>query len=317
MTTRAVEVLDVPSGLAARVPTPAPGDARLARLSLNQRTTARWTLREAIDGAVAAGVPAIGVWREPVAEVGLATARVWLADAGLRVSSVCRGGFFTSADPAERDAAHESNLAAIDETAELGAGALVLVPGGLPEGDRDLRAARARAAEAVAALVPYAQDRRVRLGIEPMHPIYAADRGVVSTLGQALDIAEQFPADVVGVVVDTFHVWWEPDVERQIARAAGRITSYQVCDWITPLPADALLSRGMVGDGHIDFATLTRAVAAAGYTGDVEVEIFNADVWAAPGDDVVATFARRYVELVEPHLLPPPSDLLTVQRGTS
>ncbi len=152
-------------------------------------------------------------------------------------------------------AAHESNLAAIDETAELGAATLVLVPGGLPGGDRDLSAARARAAEAIAALVPYAQDLGVRLGIEPMHPMYAADRGVVSTLEQALDIAEQFPADVVGVVVDTFHVWWEPGVEHQIARAAGRITSYQVCDWITPLPADALLSRGMVGDGHIDFAT--------------------------------------------------------------
>ncbi len=302
MTTRAVEVLDVPSGLPARVATPAPGDPRLARLSLNQRTTAKWTLREAIDGAVNAGLPSIGVWREPVAEVGLSTARDRLADSGLRVSSVCRGGFFTSAERSERTAAHESNLAAIHETAELGAATLVLVPGGLPEGDRDLSAARARAADAIAALVPYARDLGVRLGIEPMHPIYAADRGVVSTLEQALDIAEQFPADVVGVVVDTFHVWWDPGLERQIARAAGRITSYQVCDWITPLPADALLSRGMVGDGHIDFATLTSAVAAAGYTGDVEVEIFNADVWATPGDDVVATFARRYVELVEPHL---------------
>lgn len=103
-------------------------------------------------------------------------------------------------------------------------------------------------------------------------------------------------------MVDTFHVWWEPGVEEQIARAAGRIACYQVCDWITPLPPDALLARGMMGDGHIDLATLTRAVAAAGYTGDVEVEIFNADVWEAAGADVVATCARRYVELVQPHL---------------
>jgi len=106
----------------------------------------------------------------------------------------------------------------------------------------------------------------------------------------------------VGVVIDTFHVWWDPDVERQVARAAGRIASYQVCDWITPLAADALLSRGMMGDGHVDYAMLTRAVAAAGYTGDVEVEIFNAEIWAASGADVVATMARRFVELVEPHL---------------
>ncbi len=293
---------DVPSGTPARVPTPAPGDPRLARLSLNQRTTAAWTLREAIDGAVAAGLSSVGLWREPVAEVGLETACAWVAAAGLRVSSLCRGGFFTSSDEASRRAAHESNIAAIDEAAALGCRALVLVPGGLPVGDRDLAAARLRVSEAIAALVPYARERQVVLAIEAMHPIYAADRGVVSTLAQALDIAEQFAPDEVGVVVDTFHVWWEPGIEAQIARAGERIVSYQVGDWITPLPADALLARGMVGDGHIDFRALTQAVSAAGYTGDVEVEVFHADVWAAPGAAVVATLARRYVEHVEPYL---------------
>lgn len=295
-------LVDVPSGRTARSPTPLPGDPRLARLSLNQRTTAEWSLWQAIEGCVEAGLPSIGVWREPVAEVGVRTAAAWLRDAGLRVSSVCRGGFFTSADPEERGAAHAANLEAIAETAALGAACLVLVPGGLPSGSRDLEGARGRAREAVAALVPAAADAGVRLGIEPMHPIFAADRGVVSTLAQALDMAEQFPADVVGVVVDTFHLWWEPGVLAQITRAGNRIVSYQVCDWITPLPADTLLSRGMMGDGHIDFAALTAAVAATGYTGDVEVEIFNADVWAAPGHDVLATLARRYVELVEPSL---------------
>jgi sugar phosphate isomerase/epimerase len=293
---------DVPGGLPARVPTPAPGDPRLGRLSLNQRTTARWSLREALDGAVAAGLPSVGLWREPVAEVGLDLARGWVRDAGLRVSSLCRGGFFTASDPAERAAAHADNLAAIDEAAALGAPTLVLVPGGLPAGDRDLAGARARAVEAIAALAPYARERAVVLGVEPMNPIYAADRGVVSTLAQALDIAERFPPEEVGVVVDTFHLWWEPGVHEQVARAGGRIVSYQVCDWITPLPADALLARGMVGDGHVDFAAFTRAVAGAGYSGDIEVEIFNADVWAAPGADVVATLSRRYVELVEPYL---------------
>lgn len=277
----------------------------LARLSLNQRTIAGWDLRTAIDGCVAAGIPAIGVWREPLAEVGVPTATGWLRDAGLRVSSICRGGFFTSADPVARKEAHEENLRALDEAAALGAPTLVLVPGGLPDGDRDLAGARARAAEAVAALAPEAGARGVRLGIEPMHPIFAADRGVVSTLAQALDIAEQLPADQVGVVIDTFHLWWEPGIVDQIARAGDRIVSYQVGDWITPLPPDALLSRGMVGDGHIDFATFTSAVAATGYAGDVEVEIFNADLWAAPGAEVVETLARRYVELVQPHLAAP------------
>lgn len=297
-----VAAVDVPSGAPAPVATPVPGDPRLARLSLNQRTTPRWTLREAIDGAVAAGLPAIGLWREPVAEVGLEVAAGWVAESGLRVSSLCRGGFFTSRDPAEQAAAEASNRAAIDEAAALGTSTLVLVPGGLPPGDRDLAAARGRVTEAVARLAPYAVDRGVRLGIEPMHPIYAADRGVVSTLAQALDIAEQFSADAVGVVADTFHLWWEPGVDQQIARAGERILSYQIGDWITPLPPDPLLARGMPGDGHIDFAAFTRAVAAAGYRGDVEVEIFNAEIWAAPPEQVVATMARRYVELVACHL---------------
>lgn len=273
------------------------------RLSLNQRTTAEWSLREAIDGCVRAGLPAIGVWREPVAEAGLEVAVAWVREAGLRVSSVCRGGFFTGADPRARREAHEENLRALDEAAALGAPTLVLVPGGLPEGDRDLGAARERAAEAVALLAPEAAARGVRLGIEPMNPIYAADRGVVSTLAQALSMAEQLPVEQVGVVVDTFHLWWEPDVHETVRRAGDRIVSYQLADWITPLPPDALLSRGMPGDGHIDFAAFTRAVADAGYTGDIEVEIFNADIWAAPGDRTVATLARRYAELVEPHLL--------------
>lgn len=294
-------VVDQPSGAPARVPTPEPGDPRLARLSLNQRTTAEWSLAQAVDGCVTAGLPAIGVWREPVAELGLETAVRLVRDAGLRVSSLCRGGFFTGPAETAREA-HDENVRALDEAAALGAPVLVLVPGGLPPGDRDLPGARARAAEAVAALVPEALARGVRLGIEPMHPIYAADRGVVSTLAQALDLAEQHPVEAVGVVVDTFHLWWEPDVAAQVARAGERIASYQVADWITPLPPDALLSRGMPGDGHVDLCAFTAAVAAAGYTGDVEVEVFNADVWAAPGAEVVATLARRHVELVAPHL---------------
>lgn len=296
------EIVDIPSGTPARTATPLPGDPRLARLSLNQKTVNQWSLRQAIDGCVSHGIPALGVWREPLADVGLTTGATWIRDAGLRVSSLCRGGFFTTSDPAEQRRRHDDNLRAIDEAAELGAPCLVLVPGGLPKGDRDIAAARARAAHAVEALVPHALAASVRLAIEPMHPIYAADRGVISTLAQALDIAEPLPIEAVGVVVDTFHIWWEPDVENQIARAADRIASYQICEWITPLPADTLLSRGMMGDGHIDFATLTAAVTATGYHGHVEVEIFNADVWTADGDAVLETVSRRYVELVEPYV---------------
>jgi sugar phosphate isomerase/epimerase len=276
--------------------------AELSRLSLNQRTTASWSLPEAVEGCVEAGLSAIGIWREQLAEMGFDEACRLVADAGLRVSSLCRGGFFTAADPTEARTAEASNRAAIDEAAGLSAATLVLVAGGLPPGDRDLEAARDRAAAAIERLVPYAHERGVTLGIEPMNPIYAADRGVISTLGQALDIAERFDAADVGVVVDTFHLWWEPGVADQLQRAGRRIVSYQICDWITPLPADTLLARGMMGDGHIDFASFTRSVAAAGYHGDVEVEIFNADLWAAPPTSVVNTMVERYLQLVQPYL---------------
>jgi sugar phosphate isomerase/epimerase len=276
--------------------------AALRRLSLNQRTTASWALPDAVQGCVAAGLGAIGIWREQLAEVGLEEGCRLVTESGLRVSSLCRGGFFTTADPDEARAAEANNREALEEAAALSAATLVLVPGGLPAGDRDLQAARDRAARAIERLVPHAQELGVTLGIEPMNPIYAADRGVISTLAQALDIAERFDAKDVGVVVDAFHVWWEPGVDEQIRRAGERIVSYQVCDWITPLPADSLLARGMMGDGHVDFAALTRAVAQAGYSGDVEVEIFNADLWARPPTEVVDLMKERYLQLVEPHL---------------
>ena len=274
--------------------------AALSRLSLNQRTTASWSLPEAIKGCVDAGLGAIGIWREQLAEVGLDEACRLVAESGLRVSSLCRGGFFTN--PAEAETAEAQNREAIDEAAALNTATLVLVPGGLPPGDRDLEGARNRVARAIERLVPYAHEHGVRLGIEPMNPIYAADRGVISTLAQALDIAERFEPEDVAVVVDTFHLWWEPGIAQQVERAGERIASYQICDWITPLPADSLLARGMMGDGHIDFPAFSRAVAKAGYHGDVEVEIFNADIWAAPPASVVETMADRYLELVQPYL---------------
>ena len=200
-----------------------------SRLSLNQATIKYADLPTALRVTVEAGITSIGLWREPVAEAGLAAATRMVADSGLRVSSLCRGGFFTAADDAGRRAALDENRRAIEETAALyAAGApgsapvLVLVAGGLP-GDRDLPGARARARDAVGALVDDATAAGIVLAIEPMHPIYAADRGVISTLGQALDVAEQFPAAAVGVVVDTFHVWWDPQLDEQIHRAGLRI----------------------------------------------------------------------------------------------
>jgi sugar phosphate isomerase/epimerase len=289
--------------------------AGLARLSLNTATTKAWTLREAVDGAVRAGLPAIGVWRDRVQEAGVGEAAKIIADAGLRVSSLCRGGFLTAENEADTTEALDDNRRAIVEAATLGTRELIMVVGGLPaasapggpalaHASRDLVGARQRVADRIGELAPFAAGHGVRLVLEPLHPIFAADRAVISTLGQALDLAEPFPADVVGVVVDTYHVWWDPDLQRQIARAgaAGRIASYQVCDWILPLAADPLLSRGHVGDGYVDFATITRWVAETGYTGDVEVEIFHQAVWDTPGDETVATLADRYLQHVQPYL---------------
>ncbi|MCW2945243.1 MAG: xylose isomerase [Actinoallomurus sp.] len=281
---------DVPSGRPASIPTPLPGDPRLARLSLNQWTTRRWGVAEAVEGCARAGVPAIGLWREQVAEYGLTASAKLVRDAGLRVSSLCRGLGLTAVTPPL-----DENRRAIDEAAALGTDCLVLVAGGLPDQSRDLAGARSRVADALAEPEPHAGAAGVRLALEPLHPMYCADRAVISTLGQALDIAEHWPAKTVGVVVDTFHLWWDPDVLPQIARAAGRIASFQVCDFLVPLPADPLLGRGMMGDGVIDFRPLYEAVNAAGYDGDIEVEIFNAEVWAADGHDVLATMTRRYI----------------------
>ncbi|MFC3996320.1 sugar phosphate isomerase/epimerase family protein [Nocardiopsis sediminis] len=286
---------DVPTGAPAAVATPEPGDPRLARLSLNQATVKYWSLAQAIEGCLRAGLPAIGLWREPVAEAGLAAAARAVRDSGLRVSSYCRGGFLTGPD---RAAALDDNRRAIDEAAELGAPCLVMVVGGLPGGDRDLAGARERVADGIAELAPYAGERGVQLALEPLHPIFCADRAVLSTLDQALGVAERFPAAQVGVVVDAYHVWWDPRVEEQIARAGERIASFQACDWVLPLPADQLLGRGMVGDGHADVGRLRRVTDAAGYTGDIEVEIFNEDVWNADGHEVIATLARRHVQYV-------------------
>jgi sugar phosphate isomerase/epimerase len=266
----------------------------LARLSLNQATVNKLSVPEAVDLCVRHEIPAIGLWREHVLRAGLATAAATVRAAGLRVSSLCRGGFFTHADPAARQAAVADNKAAIAEAAGLGAGTLVLVSGGLVPGSRDIGLARRMIADAIGELVPVAQSHGVRLGIEALHPMFAADRCVITRLGEALDLAVQFPADAVGVVVDTYHVWWDSALLPDIARAGERIVSYQVCDWILPLPVDTLLGRGHVGDGHIDFPPITAAVAAAGYTGYIEVEIFNESVWSAPPDETASKLRASF-----------------------
>ncbi|NYD67063.1 sugar phosphate isomerase/epimerase family protein [Agromyces atrinae] len=280
------------------------------RLSLNQATIKYAPFDEALRLTAGAGYESIGLWREPVADVGLAEAARRLNDSGLRISSLCRGGFFTLPEGPERRAAIDENRRAIEETrvlaaagADGSAAVLVLVAGGIPAGTTDLAGSRERVRDAIGELAAEARAAGVTLAIEPLHPMYASDRAVVSTLDQALDIALQFGPEV-GVVVDTFHIWWDPQVFAAIERAgaAGRIASYQVCDWATPLPADVLLARHYPGDGVIDFSALTRAVDATGYAGDIEVEIFNETIWDDAWPTVVARTASSFADVVAPHL---------------
>jgi sugar phosphate isomerase/epimerase len=274
-----------------------------SRLSINSATTKKWTLAQVVDGCVNAGIPTIGPWRDRVEEAGLDKAARLIKDAGLRVSSLCRGGFLTAPDAEGQAAALADNRAAILEAVALDTKELFLVVGGLAPGEKDVVAARRRVADRLADLVPFAEEHGVRLVLEPLHPMYAADRALISTLGQALDLAAPFDSSTVGVAVDTFHVWWDPELKAQIERAGreNRIASYQVCDFNMPIAADPLLSRGYMGDGVVDFATIGTWVREAGYTGDIEVEIFNQDIWDTDGNTVLATVKERYAELVLPY----------------
>jgi sugar phosphate isomerase/epimerase len=266
------------------------------RLSLNQITTDRWTVAQAVAGCQRAGIGAIGLWRQKVADAGIAAAAAAVQDAGLRVSSLCRGGFFPAPDAAGRAAAIDDNRRAIDEAHALGTDVLVLVCGGLPPGSRDLPGARAMVRDGIAAVAGDAAAAGVRLGIEPLHPMYCADRSVVCTLAQALELAEAFPPEHVGVVLDVYHVWWDPRVDEALSRAEGRIVGFHLNDWVLPLPEGALLGRGLPGDGCIDIDRLAAAVGGTGYVGPVEVEVMNESVWDAPVEEtlrrVTAFFER-------------------------
>lgn len=274
----------------------------LAHFSINQMTVKQLSLPELTAACRDLGVGNVGLWREPVQAYGVEAAAKLVRDAGLTVTTLCRGGFLTATVPDARARALADNRRAVDEAATLGTDTLVLVSGGLPPGDKDLRAARERIADALAELGPYAEEHGVRLAIEPLHPMYASDRCVVSTLTQALDLAERFPAHQVGVTVDTYHIWWDDRAPEQIARAGagGRIHTFQLADWTTPLPEGVLNGRGQIGDGAIDMREWQGYVEAAGYTGAIEVELFNEGLWARDGREVLAETAQRFAAHVAP-----------------
>ncbi len=288
-------------------------------LSINTATvrkqrSADWPLLEILDACAARGIRAVAPWRDQVAAAGLdATARA-IKSHGLELSGYCRGGMFTYTDAASRQAASDDNRRALDEACTLGAACLVLVVGGLPgalaghAAHNDLASARAQVTEGIAALLDDARERHMPLAIEPLHPMYAADRACINTLEQALDVCDTLdpqPSEgrsvkateraALGVAVDLYHVWWDPKLAQQIERAGPkRLLAFHVCDWLTPT-TDLLNDRGMMGDGVIDIPKIRALVEAQGFAGYSEVEIFSAaNWWQRDGGEVLDTCIERH-----------------------
>lgn len=277
-------------------------------LSLNTATVRKQgDLVQIIDACAKHGIRAIDPWRDQVASVGLDRAVRAVRDAGLDLSGYCRGGMFTS-DAARRTEVRDDNRRCVDEAKALGAPCIVLVVGGLPqysrpgsEASKDLVAARGQVEEALAEMLDYAKQASLPLAIEPLHPAYAADRACVNTTKQALDICDRLDASrsgMLGVALDVYHIWWDPDLMEQIARAGkDRLLAFHVCDWLVPT-RDILNDRGMMGDGVIDIKSARAAVEAQGYAGYCEIEIFSDDWWGRPMDEVLQTCIARHRTVV-------------------
>lgn len=273
-------------------------------LSLNTATVRKQgDILAIIDACAKHGIPAIDPWRDQVAAVGLERAARAVRDAGLELSGYCRGGMFTS-DASRCGEVRDDNRRCVDEAKALGAPCIVLVVGGLPqysrpgsEASKDLVAARGQVEEALAEMLDYARQAKLPLAIEPLHPAYAADRACVNTTKQALDICDRLDpgrTGMLGVALDVYHIWWDPELMGQIARAGkDRLLAFHVCDWLVPTK-DILNDRGMMGDGVIDIKSVRQAVEAQGFAGYSEIEIFSNEWWAKPMDEVLRTCIARH-----------------------
>jgi len=277
-------------------------------LSLNTATVRKQgDLVEIIEACAKHGIRAIDPWRDQVAHVGLDRAVRAVRDASLELSGYCRGGMFAS-DNARRGELRDDNRRCGDEAKALGASCIVLVVGGLPQysrpgsaASRDITAARAQVEDALAEMLEYARTAKMPLAIEPLHPAYAADRACVNTIKHALDLCDRLDPQrngALGVALDVYHIWWDPEVMDQIARAGkNRLLAFHVCDWLVPT-RDILNDRGMMGDGVIEIKRLRAAVEGVGYAGYSEIEIFSNDWWSKPMDEVLTTCIERYKTVV-------------------
>ena len=277
-------------------------------LSINTATVRKqWRLDRIIDECARRGIRAISPWRDQVAAVGLETIARLLRDTDTVLSGYCRGGFYPAADAAGLRAALDDNRRAVDEAKALNAPCLVLVVGSLPgalEGKplhRDIGRARAEVRDGIAATLDHARAVGMPLAIEPLHPMQAAERACINTLEHALDLCDELDpqrSGALGVAVDLYHVWWDPKLLAQIARAGReRLLAFHICDWLTPT-RDLFNDRGMMGDGVIEIRKARAQMEACGYAGFLEVEIFSEHWWSRPGDEVLDTCIERHRSVV-------------------
>lgn len=269
----------------------------LSRLCIHTITTKPLALPEAIKAYRGIGAEGITVWRDAIGALEVKESGKLLANSGLKVVSLCRGGFLAAADAGERAKAIEENRRVIDEAAGIGAPLMVLVCGAVK--GQELTESRKQIEEGIAALVPYAKSAGVKLGIEPLHPMYADTRSAVNTLGQANDMVERLASPWVGVTIDVYHVWWDERLESEIARAGkmNAIFSFHVCDWLCPT-RDLLNDRGVMGCGTIPVRKIREWVERAGFEGMIEVEIFSDELWRGDQGELLEQIRKGYLECV-------------------
>lgn len=256
-------------------------------------------VEEVIDAVARAGFGAIAPWRREVESQDVEAVARRIREAGLSVTGYCRSTYIPAPDRAGFAANIEANRRAIEDAAALGARSFVMVVGGLPAGSKDIAGARAQVAEGTAQILAHGKAHGVRIALEPLHPVYAADRSCLSLLSEALDMCEAIEPEAedpwLGTCLDVYHLWWDPNLARDIARAgaAQRIFGFHVCDWLVPTE-DVLNDRGMMGDGVIDVPGIRRLTEAAGYRCFVEVEIFSArNWWKRPMVETLAACRER------------------------
>ena len=266
----------------------------LSRLCIHTITTNPWSLETAVEKYAVAGVKGVTVWRQWLDGKDPRQAGQMIRDAGLEIVSYCRGGFFPAADNLGRQAAIDDNRKIIDEAAALGTDLIVLVCGAFP--GQALSESRNQIGDGIDQILDHAKAAGIKLGIEPLHPMYADERSAINTIRQANDLCDRFRDPYLGVVVDVYHLWWDPELEQEILRCGknNRLFAFHICDWLTPT-VDILNDRGLMGEGCINIPEIREWVELAGFSGFIEVEIFSDKWWEKDQDSFLASIKEAYL----------------------